>query len=228
MYDSQKKWADVITVRVPERKIQRVINCGNRVYKIDFRGIRKPNRNPNLLSGNREKAFPSPQNLEAKCNEYFASCLGPVFDKHGEIVRNDEGNIVYTQKKPYTISGLALYLGVSTETIRQYGKGIMDDLGFESLDDPDSYRNVIKRAKQRIEEYAEGRLYDRDGFNGAQLVLNTGFHWRTSKEVSDTAAQKAMIKLRKKEFNMKKKLIGDSAEDSTVQVSIINKTKGNE
>ena len=43
--------------------------------------------------------------------------------------------------------------------------------------------NTITRAKTKIEEYAESRLFDRDGSNGAQFSLRNNFKgWNDTEE----------------------------------------------
>ena len=78
--------------------------------------------------------------------------------------------------RPYTISGLALYLGLSTETLRQYEKKYGNT----------EYAEIIKVAKQRVEEYAERSLYDSRKSSGAKFVLENNFKWANKNEVTET------------------------------------------
>ena len=51
--------------------------------------------------------------------------------------------------------------------------------------------NTITRAKTRIEEYAESRLFDRDGSNGAQFSLRNNFKgWNGEQEKSQDEMEK--------------------------------------
>lgn len=76
--------------------------------------------------------YGTPEALEAKINEYFAW--------------KEE------QQKPRTIAGLALYLGVDYETIRD---GFQDTGSEENAD----FREPIKRARQRLAEAYEELLH---------------------------------------------------------------------
>ena len=82
------------------------------------------------LQANSRCKYKTPDELQARVEEYF----GMAFQEH----------------RPYTISGLAIYLGLSTETLRRY----------EKLYGDTEYAEIIKVAKQRVEEYAEKSLYD--------------------------------------------------------------------
>jgi hypothetical protein len=82
--------------------------------------------------------------LSSGVDEYFAHCEA-----------ND---------KPYTVSGLAMWLDVETETLRNYEKR-------------DEYFATIKRAKQRIENQLEEGLF---GNNVTGLIFNlkNNFGWQ--------------------------------------------------
>ena len=45
------------------------------------------------------------------------------------------------------------------------------------------------RAKARCEQYAEERLFDRDGTNGAQFSLKNNFGWGAAEKEKDSTAQ---------------------------------------
>lgn len=51
--------------------------------------------------------------------------------------------------------------------------------------------NTITRAKSRVEEYAESRLFDRDGSNGAQFSLRNNFKgWNGEQSENQEELQK--------------------------------------
>ena len=71
-----------------------------------------------------------------------------------------------------TITGLALALGFnSRQTLLNYqGK--------------EEFMDTIKRAKAIVERYAEERLYDKDGANGAKFSLANNFEgWREKQQI---------------------------------------------
>ena len=71
-----------------------------------------------------------------------------------------------TEEGPPTISGLSYYLGYESRLTftRQLDRG------------PD-FAEVVQYARLRCEEYAERRLYDRDGFRGAAFILACCYGW---------------------------------------------------
>ena len=66
---------------------------------------------------------------------------------------------------PPTVSGLALALGFSCRRDLNAYQGKKE------------FCTTITRAKAQCEAYAEERLFDRDGTNGAQFSLRCNFGW---------------------------------------------------
>ena len=81
------------------------------------------------------------------------------------------------------------------------------DAYFESCEgtpllDDDGYADTVTRAKARCEEYAEARLYDRDGANGAKFSLGCNFGWNSGDEKNgDPAALAALLAALKSDGN---------------------------
>lgn len=225
--------AKKITIDAPKTPVVRFRFDDERHLTLDLRGIRDPH-NPmkgrvNPSKGGQRK-FLSPEHLQSLVNEYYESCMGPMFYK-GTLMRDDEGRIVKTQVKPFTLSGLALFLGITTETLRKYKNGrldsILDELKAET-DDVLTFSKVILRAKQTIEAYAEGRLYDKDGQRGAQFVLDCCYGWVSHKEQSDIDKAKNDTKLRREEFDLKKRLIDEGEEDDSFTINIVRGRRNDE
>lgn len=112
--------------------------------------------------------------LQAAIDEYFKACEGrPLLNDDGDPVLI-KGVPIMVDVKPPTVTGLALALGLSgRQALLNYQgrKGFMD---------------AITRAKARCEEYAEGRLYDRDGTHGAQFSLRCNFGWNDKADQPET------------------------------------------
>lgn len=216
-----------IVIDAPKTPVVRYRVDDERHLTLDLRGIRDPHNpmrgrlNPSQGGGRR---FLTPEHLQSLINEYYESCMGPMFDKSGNLVRDEQGRIVKTQVKPYTLSGLALYLGVSTQTLKKYREGKLDTILDEmraKTEDVLTFSRVILRAKQTIEAYAEGRLYDRDGSNGARFVLDCCYGWVSNKEQSDIERNRNDAKLRRDEFELKKQLIDEGDEDDSFTINIV-------
>lgn len=223
-----------IIIDAPKKPVVRYILKDERHLELDLRGIRNPH-NPfngrlNPSKGG-TKRFMSPEHLQCMVAEYFESCNGPLIDKWGQLVYDKQGNPVKAQVKPYTVSGLALYLGVSTQTLKKYREGLVDDLLDEmhaETDDRLTFAKVILNAKQTIEAYAESRLYDKDGQRGAQFVLDCCYNWVGHKERADIRKSKADSQLRREEFELKRRLIDEGNEDDNLTINIVRGRRDND
>ena len=123
----------------------------------------------------RPPVFKHKEDMQVLIDEYFARCEGEMLlDEEGRPVVTDKGVIVYRlPPKPPTVTGLALALGFS---------GRQALLNYQSKKE---FMDTITRAKSRIEAYAEERLYDRDGVNGAKFTLINNFKgWAEKQEVA--------------------------------------------
>ena len=170
----------------------------------------------------------SPQHLQCMVDEYFESCNGPLLDRYGNLVYDKDGRLVKTQVEPWTVSGLALYLGISTNTLKKYRQGRIDSLLDEMRVDTDDYMtfsSVVLKARQKIEGYAEKRLYDKDGQYGARFVLDNAFGWLSKKEQAeiDKMVQEGILKA--KEFELKKNLLDSGEDDSSLTINIVRGRK---
>ena len=123
----------------------------------------------------RKLKFPTPESMQKAIDAYFEDCKGePLRDDDGHILLNKFGEPVYIGVKPLTVTGLALALGfTSRQALLDYqGRG--------------EYKAIVEAAKLKIENYAETRLYDRDGWNGAKFTLQNNFkHWDADKAGQD-------------------------------------------
>ncbi len=108
--------------------------------------------------------FQSVEEMQEKIDAYFESCEGHILtDSDGKTVFNKYGEPVIIGARPLTVTGLANALGFESRTslFRYQGKK--------------EFREVIVRAKSRIEQYTEERLFDKEGANGAKFSLQNNF-----------------------------------------------------
>lgn len=218
---------NTIEIEKPKFPVIRYRINNERNITVDLRGIRDPynpfNGRVNPSKGS-PKAYLTPEHLQAMIEEYWESCLGPMFDKNGNLVKDSQGNLVKTQVKPYTVSGLALWLGLSTTTLKKYSRGGLDSLLDEMMaetSDRLTFSKVILQARQRIESYAEGRLYDRDGSNGAKYVLDCVFGWADRQTRSSIKRAKEELQLKRDTFELKRKLLDDEDEDDSITINVV-------
>ena len=143
----------------------------------------------------KQRKYPNAQELQRKVDEYFDSCFGTKYYK-GRPIFNADGEPVIGQTEPFTISGLCRHLGISRDTFRNYeNRALMGEIPYE-------YAEVLHNARMRVQEYAEKRLYDRDGAAGARFVLEAGFGWMTAKDRKELKHSKRRIEISQKKLEL--------------------------
>ena len=125
--------------------------------------------------GGHPPKYSCPEDMQVKIDAYFKDCEGTMLkDDDGQPLRDKFGYPIIIDRKPLTVTGLALALGfTSRQALLNYqGKA--------------AFRAMIERAKLQIENYAEMRLYDKDGANGAKFNLQNNFkHWDADKATQE-------------------------------------------
>ena len=123
----------------------------------------------------RPPMFKSAKSMQKKIDKYFKSCEGRILtNKEGEPLLDKHGRVVIVDEKPPTITGLALALGFnSRQSLINY-------------EDKEEFLDTITRAKARVEQYTEERLFDKDGANGAKFSLANNFKGWKEKQQIDT------------------------------------------
>lgn len=116
----------------------------------------------------------TPEEMQAAIDGYFESCQGyALTDKDGNPVYDKYGYPVIMDKRPPTVTGLALALGfVSRQSLIDYQA-------------KSRFADTVARAKARVEAYAEERLFDRDGANGAKFTLQYNFGWGAKEQEAE-------------------------------------------
>lgn len=111
--------------------------------------------------------YKTPEAMQEVIDRYFKACEGELLrDGEGELIFDKWGHPITINEKPPTVTGLALALGFNTrQTLLNYQS-------------KPAFIDTVTRAKARCEEYAEQRLYDRDGQRGAEFSLRCNFRWR--------------------------------------------------
>lgn len=123
------------------------------------------------VAGGKPRKYKSVKAMEAAIDAYFEDCNGhPYIGDDGCAVLDKYGRPIILDAHPPTVTGLALALGFT-------GRKVL--LDYQAREE---YRDTITRAKARCEEYAEARLYDKDGANGAKFSLSCNFGWNNESE----------------------------------------------
>ena len=128
----------------------------------------------------RPPKYKSKEEIEEKIEQYFKDCEGhPLTDDEGNPVYNKWGYPVIVDRKPPTVTGLALALGFTNR------------LSLLNYQGKKEFVNTITRAKSRVEQYAEERLFDKDGTSGAQFSLRNNFKgWNGEQGANEDTLQK--------------------------------------
>ncbi len=128
----------------------------------------------------RPPKYKNKEEIEEKIEKYFKDCEGhELTDEEGNTVYNKYGYPVIVDRKPLTITGLALALGFASR------QALLNYQGKQEFND------TITRAKTRVEQYAEERLFDKDGSSGAQFSLRNNFKgWNGEQEANEDTLQK--------------------------------------
>lgn len=116
--------------------------------------------------------YNSAEEMQEKIDAYFEECKGVPLMVDGCAVTDKHGNVVVLGERPLTITGLALALGFnSRQSLLNY-------------QEKEEFLDTIMRAKARVECYAEERLFDKDGANGAKFSLANNFDgWKEKREI---------------------------------------------
>jgi len=131
------------------------------------------------MAGGRPPFYTSAAKMQEAIDAYFVACEGkPYLNDDGEPMIDKNGNYIVMGKKPPTVTGLALALGFTSR------------LALLNYQGRSEFVNTVTRAKAVIEEYAETRLFDRDGVQGAKFSLSNNFNgWAEKSDINMNLSQ---------------------------------------
>ena len=121
----------------------------------------------------RPPKYKTAKEIQEKIDKYFEECEGELLlDENDMPLRDKYGLPIYKGVRPPTITGLALALGFTSRQAL---------LNYQAKKE---FVDTIMRAKTKVECYAEERLFDKDGANGAKFSLANNFEgWKEKKEI---------------------------------------------
>ena len=129
--------------------------------------------------------FRTVEELQEKIDAYFESCWEevPVMTSRGTYLtrKNPETGekelvTIRRQVRPYTITGLAIALDTTRQTLLNY-------------EERDEFLDTIKKAKSRCEQYAEERLFSPGNPAGAIFNLVNNYEGWSNKQETRTELQ---------------------------------------
>lgn len=121
----------------------------------------------------RPPMYKTKEEIQEKIDQYFEECKGtPLLNEDGTVAINKHGEPILVDRKPLTITGLALALGFNSR------QALLNYQGKKEFND------TITRAKAKVEQYAEERLFDKEGSNGAKFSLANNFEgWKEKQQI---------------------------------------------
>lgn len=124
------------------------------------------------------------EEMQRRADQYFEDCDGKPLVVDGEPMFDKHGNPIIVGARPYTMTGLALALGFNSRT------------SLLNYQEKDRFMNTITHAKAKVEQYAEERLFDKDGANGAKFSLANNFQgWKEKKEIEADVKNEVTINI---------------------------------
>jgi len=129
------------------------------------------------VTAGRPLKFKSVKKLQEQIDAYFEWC-----DSRTKPFVTKEGNVVQIPyPRPYTITGLALWLDTSRECLLNYEK-------------KEKYFDTIRRAKLRCQNFTEESLWTPKIASGVIFNLVNNWGWRNTSDVKVSGADGGALK----------------------------------
>lgn len=125
--------------------------------------------------------YSTPGEMQRAIDLYFEDCEGVYLtDPGGQLVLDPMGCPVVIGQHPPTMTGLAMALGFRTrKSLCDYRR-------------KGAFQYTVMRARLRVENYAEQRLYDSDGVKGAMFGLVQNFGWGAEQQENPEKVYRAV------------------------------------
>lgn len=124
-------------------------------------------------AGGRPPYYNTKEEMQLLIDKYFEDSKGKMLLDHDDNPILNKGYPIYVDSYPLTITGLALALGfTSRQAILNY-------------QDKPEFVDTLTRAKLYIENYANQRLYDKEGVQGAKFTLTNNYEGYKEKTETD-------------------------------------------
>lgn len=133
--------------------------------------------------GGRPLKFKTVKLLQKEIDAYFAECDPHVAERPALVFQKDSSGTILnnlpkvpgkehyvTDQIAYTVTGLALALDTTRETLMDYQRS-------------DKYSDTILRAKLKILNFSERSLFTSKNTNGIQFSMKNNFNWKDKTEV---------------------------------------------
>lgn len=111
--------------------------------------------------------FKTVEELQAKIDEYFDYCDNKTKEEWSE----KKGSMILPNPEPYTMGGLARYIGLSRQGLINYEK-------------KDEFGDIVTAARSRVEYDLERRLVDKESFT-IGIIFNLKNNFKDWKDKTD-------------------------------------------
>jgi len=128
----------------------------------------RPKYIPSVMG--RPPKFPTVESLQIAIDEYFESCW------EEQPVNGNPEQTHMVQVRPYTITGLALSVGMTREGLLHY----------QAKDQ--NFADTVLRAKQHVETFTESALFNHKQQRGAEFALKNNYKGWEDKKTYDINA----------------------------------------
>lgn len=163
------------------------------------------------VSIRRPMKFQTVEELEEAIQGYFDSCFAPVmetvknpeYDPEGDEIANEDipkyierqktnvkGDLVFESIRPLTITGLALALNSSRDSLLDYQNEVQQSIPEEERG---KFSDAIKRAKSFIENYLEEYMYNGKNQTSAIFVAKNNFGWKDERKTDITSGGEKVV-----------------------------------
>ena len=114
--------------------------------------------------------------------------------------------------KPFTMSGLALFLDCSRTTLYNYDKELVK---FKDMSEDDKLRimNAVKRAKRMVEAYQEEQLFIGKSPVGTIFSLKNNFNWKDTQEINNNTNISAVNPIQQLSTEEIKQLLNENKQE---------------
>lgn len=109
----------------------------------------------------RPLSFNNKEELQKKIDEYFTYCDNRI---KSVFIPKLGDHVTLSEPAPYTMSGLARWLGIDRRTLVNYSH-------------KEEFFPTIREARQKVEEDVETRMMETKNEKGAKFSLTNNFGW---------------------------------------------------
>ena len=125
---------------------------------------------------------------------------------------NDYFNYCNENSKPFTMSGLALFLDCSRMTLYQYENELIK---FNNISEEDKKRiiDTVKRANRMVEAYQEEQLFLGKSPVGTIFSLKNNFNWKDAQEINNNTNISAVNPIQQLSTEEIKQLLNENKQE---------------